>query len=180
MFWRCDSCDKNINDVFRDNHLQSQYHKRLANLIIRKQIFTNPKPNKIDYLIRKYFILHYRKYEKFLPILSVKLILPSNQIKYIRRRQKCSFNDLAVKNSSFFSKNKINNEQLYSQILELRITFFSRFDNITLDHYITKSKSMLEWKLVAMFDKNPKTARAFDYRKYNRLFFQDFHDIFLR
>ena len=65
MFWRCDFFDEVIYDVLRDDYLQSQYHKWLANLIIRKHIFTEPEPNKIDYLIRKYFILPYRKYKKF-------------------------------------------------------------------------------------------------------------------
>ena len=36
---------------------------------------------------------------------------------------------------------------------------------------------MLEWKLVAMIDENPKIARAFDHRKNNHPFFRDFYDI---
>ena len=180
MYWRCDICDKVINEEFRDNHLQSGYHKHLVNLVIRKYIITNPKPKNFDDTIRKHLRVHYRKYEKFLIILSVKMLIPLNQIKYIRRRQQCSFNDLVVVNSSFFCKNKIINEQLSSQTLELGITFFSRFDNITIDHYITKPKSMLEWKLVAMFDKNPEIACAFDYRKYNQPLFRDFYDILYR
>ena len=156
MYWRCDICDIVIYEEFRNNHLQSGFLRRLVNLINRKYIITNPEPNKIDDIIRKNLGLHYRKYERFLAILSVKLLLPSNQIKYIGRRHVCSFNDLVLVNSSFFSKNKIINEQLYFQILELRITFFSRFDNITLDHYLTKPKSMLEWKLVAVFEKKSR------------------------
>ena len=41
-------------DEFRKNHLQSGFHKRLANSVIRKYIINNPKPNKIDDTIRKY------------------------------------------------------------------------------------------------------------------------------
>ena len=96
MYWRCDICDKVIYHVFRDNHLRSGFHRRLANLNIRKYIITNPEPNKIDDIIRKNLRLNYRKYEKFLAIISVKLLLPSNQIKYIRRRQQCSFKELYV------------------------------------------------------------------------------------
>ena len=47
MYWRCDICDKVLYDVFRDIHLQSRYHKRLAKLIIGNYIITNPEPNKI-------------------------------------------------------------------------------------------------------------------------------------
>ena len=46
-------------------------------------------------------------------------------------------------------------KQDYTQLLELRLTFFSRFENMTFDHYLTKPKSMLEWKLISMLDKNP-------------------------
>ena len=64
-------------------------------------------------------------------------------------------------------------------MLELRITFVSRFENITFDHYITKPKSMLEWKLVAMLDKNPQMVRSFDYTRCNHPLFQESFDIYL-
>ena len=79
MHWRCDICDKVMYEEFRNNHLQSGFHQRLANSIIRKYIITNPKPNKIDTII-KYLRSHYKKYEKFQVILSVKLLIPSNQV----------------------------------------------------------------------------------------------------
>ena len=66
----------------------------------------------------------------------------------------------------FFSKIKIIKEQLYSRISELRITFVSRFENIRFDHYLTEPKSMLEWKLLAMLDKNPEIVHSFDYKRY--------------
>ena len=34
MYWHCKSLDKVISEEFRTNHLQSGYHKDLANLII--------------------------------------------------------------------------------------------------------------------------------------------------
>ena len=61
MYWSCDICDKIIFEQFKDNHLQSRYHKRLAKSVIKKNINTNPTPNKFDDTIRKYVILHYRK-----------------------------------------------------------------------------------------------------------------------
>ena len=85
----------------------------------------------------------------------MKFLLPSNQIKYIGTRQECPRN-ACVLDSSLFSNIRIIKEQLHSQILELRITFVSRFENMSFEHYLTKPKSMLEWKLLAMFDKNPK------------------------
>ena len=78
MYWRCDICDKIIYEEIAKNHLQSGYHKRLSRSIIRRYIITNPKPNKIDDTIRKNLRFHHRKYEKFLVILSVKLLLPTN------------------------------------------------------------------------------------------------------
>ena len=98
--------------------------------------------------------MHFKKYEKFLAILSVKILLPSYQIKCNRRRQNCHRNGCVLYSSpSFFSNIKIVKEQLYSQILELRITLISRFENMTFDHYPTKPESMPEKKLISMLDK---------------------------
>ena len=126
--------------------------------------------------------LHYKKYEKFLAILSVKLLLQSDQIKYIRRQREFHRNGWVIEStSSFFTKIKIIKEQLYSQILELKITFVSRFENITFDHYITKPKSMLEWKLLAMFDKNLQIVHSFDHThiRCKHPLFQEFFDFYL-
>ena len=78
MFCCCVICDELIYEELRNNHLRSGYHKHLSDPIIRRYIITNPEPNKIDDTIRKKLRLHYRKYEKFLVIFSVKLLLPSN------------------------------------------------------------------------------------------------------
>ena len=86
-----------------------------------------------------------------------------------------------IKNVFSFSKIKIFKEQIYSQILELRKTFASRFENITFDHYLTKPKSMFKWKLLAMFDKNPKNSNSVDYThtRCNQPLLQEFYDIYL-
>ena len=62
MYCGCDICDKVFYEEFRTNHLRSGYHKRLANLIIRKYIIV--KPNGVGETIPEYLISHYRKYEK--------------------------------------------------------------------------------------------------------------------
>ena len=93
--------------------------------------------------------------------------MPSNQVKYIRIQRSSRCYKLGLPDVFLFSKIKINKEQFYSKILELGITIVSRFGNITFDHYLTKPKSMLEWKLLVMSDKNPEIVRAFDYKRYN-------------
>ena len=89
MYWCCDVCDKVMYEELRDNHLQSGFHKRSANSIIKKCFVTDPKPTKIENTIGKYLRSHYKTYENFQVILSVKLILPSNQIKNFRRQHQC-------------------------------------------------------------------------------------------
>ena len=37
---------------------------------------------------------------------------------------------------------------------------------------------MLEWKLLARFDKNPEIVHSFDYKRHNRPLFRDFFDIY--
>ena len=77
----------------------------------------------------------------------------------------------------FFSKIKIIKEQLYSQILELRITFVSRFKDMEFEYYLTKPKSMLEWKLCAMLDKSSEIVFSFDYKRYNNPLFREINEI---
>ena len=158
--------------------IESKYHSSLVNSIIRRYIIAKSTPNKIDDIIRKYLKIHFEKYEKIKVILLLKLLTSSNQIEYIRI-QRSSSHKICLPNAFFFSRNKIIQEQLYSQILELRITFVSRFENIRFDHYLTKPKSMLEWKLLAMFDKNPEIVHSFDYKRYNHPLFREFFDIYL-
>ena len=55
MYWRCDVCDKVVYDELRSNHLQSGFHKRLSNSIIRNYVITNPEPNTIDDISKKIF-----------------------------------------------------------------------------------------------------------------------------
>ena len=93
----------NIYEEIRNNHLQSQYHKRLANSIIRKYIITNPKSTNIDDTIRKNLRSHYEKYEKIQAILSAKLLMPSNQIKTIRRQHPCQRDEQCLNKAFFFS-----------------------------------------------------------------------------
>ena len=62
-------------------------------------------------------------------------------------------------------------------MLELRIIFVNRFENMTFDHYLTKPKSMLEWKLISMLDKNREFVCLFDYDKPSKHpLFEEFRD----
>ena len=81
---------------------------------------------------------------------------------------------------SSFSKIKIIKKQIFSQILGLGITFVSRFENIRFENYLTKPKSMLEWKLLPMLEKKPEIVHSFDYKRYKHPLFRDFFfDIYL-
>ena len=161
------------------NHLESGFHKRLANSIIRKYFVTNPKPNKIDDTIRKCLRSLYKKYEQFQVKLSVRLLIPSNQNKIIRRQHPCHRDQQCINNAFFFSKTKTIREQPFSQILELRITFVCRFEKIRFKYNLTTPKSTLERKLFAMSDNNPEIVHSFNYKRYNRPLFREFFDIYL-
>ena len=68
--------------------------------------------------------------------------------------------------------------QDYTQIFEKRLSIFSHFKNMTFVHYLTKPKSMLEWKLISMLDKNREIVCLFDYDKPSKhLLLEDFRDI---
>ena len=111
----------------------------------------------------------------------MKLLIPLIQVKKIRRQFTCYRGEGCLYNSSFLSKNKIYKEQLYSQILELRKTSVSRFKNITFDRSITKPISRLEWKVVVMFDKNPKIVLSLDSTHTHCIhpLFQEIYDFYL-
>ena len=171
MYWCCDVCDKVIYENFANNHLRSGYHKHLPDSIIRRYIITNPEPNKIDDTIRKSLRLHYRKNEKFLVILSTKYYCYRIKLKILEDNTHVIVLKGVLILHFSLKKIRIIKEQLYSQILELRITFVSRFENITFDHFFTKTKSVLEWKLLAMLDKNPENVPSFDYKHHSRPLF---------
>ena len=61
MYGPCELCDNILNT-----------EKNISSLI----------PNEIDDILRKYFVIHYKKYSKSQKVLSSKLIMRSNQIKY--------------------------------------------------------------------------------------------------
>ena len=113
----------------------------------------------------------------------MELLKTSNQIKNFRRQHPCNRDQRCLNNAIFFSRIKKIKEQLYSQILELGKTFVSRFENIIFEKNLTKPKSMLEWKLLAMLDKNPEIVHSFDYKQYNHRYnhplFREFFDIYL-
>ena len=138
----------------RNKHLKSKFHKSFVNSIIRRYIIRSPLPNKIDDIIRKQLRIHYEKYNKFQVVLLFELLMPSNQIKYIRIQRSSRRFRLCLPNAFFFSKMKNIKEQLCSQLLEKRISFGSLSKNMTFEHYLTHPKSMIEWKLLAKLDKN--------------------------
>ena len=110
----------------------------------------------------------------------MKFLLLSNQIKNVRRQSSCHPNQGCIYNT-FISNIKISKKQLCSQISELRITFVSRFENITFDNYLTEPKPMLEWRLIALANKNPEIINSFDYEHehHSQPLFQEFFEIFL-
>ena len=140
-----------MNTEIKNKHLKSKSHKPSLNSTVRKYITPNPLPGKIEDTIRKYSKIHFDEYNKFRIVLLLKLLLRSNQIKYITIQRSSYCYKSGLPNAFFLSKIKIIKEQLYSQTLELRITFVSRFEIIRLEFYLTKPKST-QWKLLAMLD----------------------------
>ena len=179
MKFHCEICDKVMNEGFRNNHLESKYHSPLVNSSIRRYFIANPIPNKIDDIIRKYLKVHFEKYEKFNVTLLLKLLTLSNQIKYIRIQCSNSRFKICVPNAFFFSK--IIKKQLYSQILGIGITFVNLSKNMTFEYYLTQHRSVLEWKLNAKMDKDPKMVTLFDYRRccYSHPLIREYFDIYI-
>ena len=62
----------------------------------------------------------------------------------------------------FFSNIKIIKEQLFSQTLEIGITFVSTPKNMTYGYYLNQPKSMLEWKLIEKLNKKPRLIHKFN------------------
>ena len=89
-------------------------------------------------------------------VLLLKFLMPSNQTKNIRIQRSSRVYKLCLTQAFFSSKTKIIKEQFYSQKIELRITFISLSKTLTFEYYLMQPKLMLEWKLLAMLDKNPE------------------------
>ena len=51
---------------------------------------------------------------------------------------------------------------------------------MTIDQYLTKRKSMLEWKLFSMLDKNPESVCSIDYDEPSKHpLFEELREIYL-
>ena len=96
----------------------------------------------------------------------LKLLTPSNQIKFNTNQRSSSHYKISLPNAFFFSENIIIQKQLYSQLLDLRMRFASLSKNATFEYYLTQPKSLLEWKLIAEREKDPKIVTLFDYRRF--------------
>ena len=112
MYWHCENCDKKVNEEFRKKYVESTFHSSLVNSIIRRYNKPNTTTNKIDVLIKKYLKIHFEKFNKFQVILLLKILMPSNQIKYIGIQRSSYRYRLRLPNAFFFSKLKIIKEQL--------------------------------------------------------------------
>ena len=107
----------------------------------------------------------------------LKLLTSSNQIKYISiQRSSSHVYKICLPNAFFFSK-----KQIYSQIIELKITFVSLSKNATFEYYLTQPKSMLKSKRIAKMDKDPKIVTLFDYRRccYSHPLTRDYFDFYI-
>ena len=166
-------------EELNNNFRESQFDISFVNSIIRRHIISNSLPDKIEDTIRKSLRIHYGKYNKFRIILLLKLLMPSTKNKYISKQRSSYRYETCLPTTIFFSKIKIIKEQLYSQILEAPITLGSLSKNITFNHYLNKPKTMLEWKLLAMLDKNSEIVHSCDYNPYKQLLFRELFDIYI-
>ena len=164
MHFHCGICDKIKNEELINNYLGSKFHTSLVNSAILTFIIPYSNPREIEDTIRRYLSNHYEKYNKFQVVLLLKLLKALNQIKQNRIQRSSYRYRLCLPNAFFFSKIKIIKEQLYFQILDLRITFVSSSENMTYEYYPKQPKSMQEWKLLAKLEKNPELVCLFGYR----------------
>ena len=146
IYWHCEICDIIMIVEKKNKHLKSKFYNSYVNSFIRRYIISRPLPNKIDNIIKKHLRIHNGKYNKFQVVLLLKLLMASNQIKYIRIQRSSCRNRLCLPTAFFFSKLKNIKEQLYSQKLEVGISFASLSKNMTSEYYITQPKSMLQCK----------------------------------
>ena len=84
MYWHCEIRDNLMNTEIQNRHLESKFHSSLVNSIIMRYIISNLNPRQIEDTIRRYLTNHYEKYNNFQVVLLLELIMPSNQIKYVR------------------------------------------------------------------------------------------------
>ena len=117
--WYCEVCDNIMIAKLKSKHLKSKFHNSLVNSNLKNYIIPNPDYSKSADIIKKYFSVQYKRNNKFKIILLIKVLMPSNRIKYIRIQHSSSHYMFGIFNKHFFSNLKIIKEQLYSQVLEL-------------------------------------------------------------
>ena len=123
----------------------------------------------------KYVNIYKKTYEQYEVRCLLKLLTNKNDIKYIRISPNSNLH------YSYYIPVKLISERInetcdnFSHISEMNITFISDLKDSTYEHYLSITKSMIEWKLNILLAKNPKLVRIIEnsthalIKKYNRI-----------
>ena len=115
MYWHCRICANIMIEEVKIIHLESKPHISFVNSIIRKDIISIPLTDKIEDTIKKDLRIHYDKFDKIRIVLLLTLLMPSNQIIFIRIQRSSYCYKSRFSNAFFSSKIKIIKEQLFSK-----------------------------------------------------------------
>ena len=125
MYWHCEFFDNMMIAELKNKHLKSKFHNSFVNSFIRRYIIPGPLSNKIDDIIRKHLRIHNENHNKFQVVLLLNLLTPSNQLDYITIQRSSRRYRICLPNTFLFAKIRNIKEQIYSQILEVKVSIAS-------------------------------------------------------
>ena len=172
MYW-CELCDAILQKRNKTKHNQTKKHKYYSNLILNRLVINNVEVAKFKYVFNPYFTHHSRKFNFFTIHITLKpfqgktitqhKIDVTNYVTYNIQSEYCSTHSTESANDFLHRFISIYYGHNYSLkiIPEIEIVFISDPKDITRQHYLEQSKSMLCRKLIRRF--HVSTPLDFEY-----------------
>ena len=162
-YYHCEICDMAIKPKSKSRHFKSIIHKKLAKHKHIKLTIDNPNLDDIDKIIYNYINEYDKKYGYYYIRCEFKLVF-SNMEGY------AVASSILKDNNTMFSwkilvekaiNNFIKDGYIFSHISKINCTLICNERNMTYKHYLQQPKSMLEWEINAIVNRNKKLINIF-------------------
>ena len=162
-YYHCEICDMVIKPKSKSRHFKSNNHKNLAKHKHIKLTIDNPNLDDIDKIIYDYINEYDKKYGYYYIRCEFKLVF-SNMEDYAVASSILKDNNTMFSWKIFVEK-AINNFKKdgynLSHIPHMNFIIVCNKSDMTYKHYLQQPKSMLEWKLNALVNRNKSLINKF-------------------
>ena len=183
MCSRCEICNTTLLNRNKTKHNQSKQHKHYSNLILNQYVINNVDVQKFKDIFDPYYTNHSRKIIYFNLCITLRynpnLSHPTDNKDLLEHKIKISnivsytihsqhYTTFSSESASDFLYRDIGIYFPYGYIISnIEILFISDLKNITKEHYLELSKSMLERKLNRKVYEKPAQESEYNWLPYS-------------